>query len=92
MKKIHKILLSILIFPSILFSQVELRDTTILWQHHSFELNEDYSMKSYTTDDDNIQQIEFTGAKIIENELIKLVIVPEYGGRVISFIYKPTGH
>lgn len=75
-----------------LFSQVQLRDTILTWQHHSFELNDDYSMKSYTTDDNDIQQVEYSSAKIIENELIQLVVVPEYGARIISFYYKPTGH
>ena len=85
-----------LLFISILsnhsFSQVSLRDTTISWQHHRFELNTDGSMKTYTTDDNDIEQISFTQAKVIENELIRLVLIPEYGGRILSFFYKPTQH
>ena len=73
------------------FSQVVLRDTVVAWQHHRFELNEDYSIKSFSTDDDDIQEVTFNG-KVIENELIRLVLLPEYGGRVLSFVYKPTGH
>ncbi|HBH47242.1 MAG TPA: hypothetical protein DDX98_01295, partial [Bacteroidales bacterium] len=40
----------------------------------------------------NIQQVVFDDSKVIENELIKLVLVPEYGARILSFIYKPTNH
>ena len=74
-------------------SQVILRDSTITWQHHQFELNEDGSMKKpYPTVDSDIVEEIFTGAKVIENDLIRLVVVPEYGGRVLSFLYKPTNH
>lgn len=73
-------------------AQVSLRDTTISWQHHRFELNADGSMKTFTTDDSDIVQVSFTQAKVIENELIRLVILPEYGGRILSFFYKPTQH
>ena len=74
-------------------SQVILRDSTITWQHHQFELNTDGSMKKpYPTVDSDIVEEVFTGAKVIENELIRLVVIPEYGGRVLSFLYKPTNH
>ncbi|MGD9994555.1 MAG: T9SS type A sorting domain-containing protein [Salinivirgaceae bacterium] len=72
-------------------SQVVVRDTVIQWQHHSFELNADHGLKSYSTNDGDVQQVQFNG-KVIENELIRLVLVPEYGGRILSFVYKPTGH
>jgi hypothetical protein len=29
---------------------------------------------------------------VLENEYIRLVILPEFGARIISFYYKPTGH
>jgi hypothetical protein len=73
-------------------AQVILRDTVINWQHHRFELNDDFSMKSFSSVDTDIQQVQFTSGKVIENDLIKLVLLPEYGGRVLSFVYKPTGH
>lgn len=77
--------------PSLLFSQVELRDSTIHWMQHSFRLNADYSMDFYSTADNYLHQAEFH-AKVLENEFIRLVVIPEYGARVISFVYKPTGH
>lgn len=73
-------------------SQVLLRDTVVSWQHHVFELNDDYSMGNWSTNSNDIMQVSFPNSKVIENELIRLVIVPEYGARVLSFVYKPTGH
>jgi hypothetical protein len=35
--------------------------------------------------------VTFPNSKVIENELIRIVVVPEYGARVLSFVYKPTG-
>jgi len=83
---------SLIFLSNASLSQVALRDTVVQWQHHRFELNDDHSMKSFTTIDTDIQNIQFTGAKVIENDLIRLVIIPEYGARVLSFYYKPTNH
>ena len=83
-------ILSLLTFSSL--GQVQLRDTIIEWQHHSFTLNSDYSLNTYSTQDTDIDTVLFTQAKVLENDLIRLVLVPEYGGRVLSFYYKPTGH
>ena len=84
-------LVTFFLLPIVLHSQVQLRDTIISWQHHMFELNDDYSVNTYSTNDNDIQQVQFNG-KVIENELIRLVVVPEYGARIISFVYKPTNH
>mgnify|MGYP001593986318 CR=1 FL=1 len=76
----------------IVSAQVQLRDTTIEWQHHEFELNNDYSMGTYSQADSDVEKVSFAKAKVIENDLIKLTLLPEYGGRVLSFFYKPTQH
>ncbi|MGX9431343.1 MULTISPECIES: DUF5107 domain-containing protein [Bradyrhizobium] len=31
-------------------------------------------------------------ARVLENRYLKVTLVPEFGGRIISIIYKPTGH
>ncbi len=72
-------------------AQVVLRDTLISWQHHDFVLGDDQAMLGYTTNDDEITEVAFNG-KVLENELIRLVLIPEYGGRVLSYVYKPTGY
>ena len=86
------LLLCFTLFSCTLFSQVQLRDSVVVWQHHEFDLKADHSIDSYSTVDSDIEEVVFTNAKVIENELIKLVLLPEYGGRVLSFYYKPTGH
>lgn len=83
--------LVLLISPSIVIGQVSMRDSVISWTHHAFELNDDGSMKSFSSNDNDLQT-EIFNAKVLENDLIRLVLVPEYGGRVISFFYKPTNH
>ncbi len=91
MKFSYHIALIIFCIPLSLFSQVTLRDTIVTWQHHAFELNDDNSMLWHTTDDTEIEEVLFDG-KVLENELIRLVVLPGYGARIISFVYKPTGY
>jgi hypothetical protein len=74
-----------------LFASVILRDSTVTWQHHRFTLNANYSMASMTKDNNDIVQVQFQG-KVIENEFFRIVLIPEYGGRVLSYFYKPTSH
>lgn len=72
-------------------STVVIRDSVINWQHHRYSLNADYSMASMTKVDNDIVTVQFNG-KVIENELFRIVLVPEFGGRVLSYFYKPTSH
>lgn len=71
------------------YSQVTLRDSVLTWKHFAYTLDDEYHIISW--DDDEIVEEEYT-AHIIENEYIKLTLVPEFGGRIISFVYKPTWH
>lgn len=70
-------------------SQVQIRDTLVEWSHFAYELTSEKSIADYSTTE--IEQITFDGI-VIENSLIKLTLIPEFGGRIISYIYKPTGH
>lgn len=74
----------------IISSQVEIRDTIVTWLHHHYVLNDDYSMKEFSQKDDDIDTVYFN-SKVIENEYFKLTLVPEFGGRIVSYIYKPNG-
>jgi hypothetical protein len=74
-----------------LFATVTLRDSTVAWQHHRFTLNANYSMASMTKDNNDIVQVQFQG-KVIENDFFRIVLIPEYGARVLSYFYKPTSH
>lgn len=74
-------------FP--VFAQVGLRDSVLNWSHFKFTLGEDHRIISW---DDAEIVTESYQALVIENEYIKLTLVPEFGGRILSFVYKPTGH
>ena len=61
---------------------------TVLLRHVDYKLNDNNSIKSIGKD------IVLTAyqAKIIENDLLKVTVVPSFGGRILSIIYKPTNH
>ena len=80
--------LLIFIFNMSGFSQVQKRDTLIQWQHFDYSMDENYSLASYSTTD--VVTTTLNGI-VLENELVKICLIPEFGARVISFIYKPTG-
>ncbi len=72
-------------------STVLQHDSVIVWQHHRYSLNSDNSIATMTKLDNDIVTVQFNG-KVIENELFRIVLVPEFGGRVLSYFYKPTSH
>jgi len=69
-------------------AQVTKRDTLIEWSHFAYQMNADYGLESYSQDD--IVTSTFNGI-VLENEYVKLCLIPEFGARIISFVYKPTG-
>ncbi len=71
------------------YNQINMRDTTWEWQHFDYHLGNDNHLIS--VDKHKIVKRKFKGT-IIENQYIKLVLLPEFGGRLLSCIYKPTGH
>ena len=85
--------ITILVFSVLLcsssFACVLLRDSVVVWQHHRYTLNSDNSIASMTKVDNDIVTSQFN-AKVIENELFRIVLIPEFGGRVLSYFYKPT--
>jgi hypothetical protein len=66
-----------------------MRDTVLYWNQFEHSLDQYYSIDDYSSS--NIVEVSFDGI-VLENELVRLCIVPEYGARVMSFVYKPTGH
>ncbi len=90
MRKYYLFLLILLSF-NFIHAEVILRDSTVLWKHHRYSVNADYGIASVTNDNNDIVTEHFNG-KVIENELFRIVLIPEFGGRVLSYFYKPTGH
>ena len=87
----RKFLLFVLILlPTLLTAQVIVRDTTIIWHTFQYELNDDNTVNWHTsTEFDTVSKV--LSGIIIENKYLKATVVPEFGGRIISLIYKPTG-
>lgn len=70
-------------------SGLKLYDSSTVFRHFTFTLNGDNSIK--TVDEKKIVETRFS-TKVIENQYIKVTLLPDYGGRILSIIYKPTGH
>ncbi len=83
--------LFIIIFQSITFPQVTVRDTLIEWHTFKYSLNSDNTIIQSTSILNDTVAVNFKGT-VIENEFLKITLLPEYGGRILSMIYKPTGH
>ena len=79
------------VIPTLLTAQVTVRDTTIVWHTFNYTLNQDNTVNFYTNQQyDTVPRI-LTG-KILENKFLKVTLLPEFGGRILSMVYKPTGH
>jgi len=71
--------------------QVSIRESSVTWETYQYELTEDNGIVpgSY----DRQTKIEQTYRSwILENNYLKVTLVPEMGGRILSILYKPTGH
>ena len=77
--------------PSMSTAQVSLRDSSVTWQTYAHTLNANQTLATYSLDPTQLIEHTFS-TLILENEFLKVTLLPEYGGRIISMIYKPTGH
>lgn len=71
--------------------RVTLRERTISWSTVKYAVNADNSFVDGSFDKTTIVERTFR-AHVLENRYLKVTLVPEFGGRIISIIYKPTGH
>jgi hypothetical protein len=70
---------------------VSLRESTIAWSTVKYATDADNGLVSGSLDEKTIVDRTFK-TYVIENRYLKVTLVPEFGGRIISIIYKPTGH
>ncbi|MCK5266719.1 MAG: DUF5107 domain-containing protein [Spirochaetes bacterium] len=63
--------------------------SSLNWQTWNFNLNPDNSITLPGTR--SIVATNFNTI-ILENEYVEVTLLPEYGGRIVSILYKPTGH
>jgi hypothetical protein len=77
------------IFCSSVVAAVTIKDTAITWHTNSYSIRADYGLISAQA---NTSVAKTFNALVIDNEFLKIILVPEFGGRIVSMVYKPTNH
>lgn len=70
---------------------VSIRESTITWETYAYQLANDYSIQSGSYNGRSRTTHTYS-TWILENKYLQVTLLPELGGRIISLIYKPTGH
>jgi hypothetical protein len=71
--------------------KVSLSESTINWSTVKYATSADNGFITGSLDKQTIVDRTFT-TRVLENRYLKVTLVPEFGGRILSIIYKPTGH
>jgi hypothetical protein len=71
--------------------RVSLSESTINWSTVKYATSADNGFITGSLDKQTIVDRTFT-TRVLENRYLKVTLVPEFGGRILSIIYKPTGH
>src|SRR5258706_1675536 len=71
--------------------RVSLSESTITWSTVKYATNAENGFVSGSLDKKTIVDHTFK-TYVLENRYLKVTLVPEFGGRILSIIYKPTGH
>src|SRR5258705_8751462 len=71
--------------------RVALSESTITWSAVNYATNAENGFVSGSLDKKTIVDRTFK-THVLENRYLKVTLVPEFGGRILSIIYKPTGH
>src|SRR5215217_1584848 len=70
---------------------VTLTESTISWSTVEYATSAENGFVSGSLDKTTIVERTFK-TRVLENRYLKVTLVPEFGGRILSIIYKPTGH
>jgi Domain of unknown function (DUF5107) len=70
---------------------VSLSESTIIWSTVKYATDAQNGLVSGSLDKKAIVDRTFK-TYVIENRYLKVTLLPEFGGRILSIIYKPTGH
>jgi hypothetical protein len=70
---------------------VSLSESTIRWSTVGYATDAENGFVSGSLDRKTIVDRTFK-TYVLENRYLKVTLLPEFGGRIISMIYKPTGH
>ena len=71
--------------------KVSLSEGTITWSTVKYATNAENGFVNGSLDKKTIVDRTFK-SHVLENRYLKVTLVPEFGGRILSIIYKPTGH
>jgi hypothetical protein len=71
--------------------EVSLRESTMSWSSVKYATDAENGLVSGSLDDKTIVDRTFK-TYVLENRYLKVTLLPEFGGRILSIIYKPTGH
>ncbi|MBR1237845.1 DUF5107 domain-containing protein [Bradyrhizobium sp. AUGA SZCCT0177] len=71
--------------------QVSLSEQTVHWSTVKYATSGENGFVNGSLDKNTIVDRTFKG-RVLENRYLKVVLLPEFGGRILSIIYKPTGH
>src|SRR6266403_6339423 len=70
---------------------VSLSESTITWSTVKYATNAENGFVGGSLDKTTIVDRTFR-LRVLENRYLKVTLLPEFGGRILSIIYKPTGH
>ncbi|MFG3595469.1 DUF5107 domain-containing protein [Bradyrhizobium sp. RDI18] len=70
---------------------VSLSESTISWSTVQYATSAENGFVSGSLDKKTIVARTFK-TYVLENRYLKVTLLPEFGGRILSIIYKPTGH
>src|ERR1700742_462985 len=65
--------------------------STIIWSTVNYATDAENGFVVGSLDKKTIVDRTFK-SRVLENRYLKVTLVPEFGGRILSIIYKPTGH
>src|SRR5437763_2898295 len=71
--------------------RVSLSEETITWSTVKYATDAENGFVSGSLDKKTIVDRTFR-AHVLENRYLKVTLLPQFGGRILSIIYKPTGH
>jgi hypothetical protein len=77
--------------PPAVTDKVSLSESTIAWSTVEYATRPDNGFVDGSLDLKTTVDRTFR-AWVLENRYLKVTLLPEFGGRVLSLIYKPTGH
>jgi hypothetical protein len=70
---------------------VSLGESTMTWSTVKYATDAENGLVSGSLDNKTIVERTFR-VRVLENRYLKVTLLPEFGGRILSIIYKPTGH